>query len=285
MIDPPRARGAGGGRRGARRAGIRAVMITGDHPRTARAHRARARHRRAAGDRVADRRRARRRSTTPRYAAPSASVSVYARVTPEHKLRDRARRCKARGEVVAMTGDGVNDAPALRGGRHRRGDGRSPAPRSRTRPPTWCSPTTTSPPSSPPSRRGGRSTTTSASSCSSCSRPTWARCWPCSSASCFAGVLGLAEAGGAASSLPLLATQILWINLLTDSAPALALGVDPPTPGRHAPAAAPSRRTAIMDRADVVQRSSFFGVVMGGRHPADDRSLPARRPASRGPAA
>jgi hypothetical protein len=43
----------------------------------------------------------------------------------------------------------------------------------------------------------------------------------------LAGVIGL-DATGDAVAVPLLATQILWINLLTDSAPALALGVDPP---------------------------------------------------------
>ena len=47
----------------------------------------------------------------------------------------------------------------------------------------------------------------------------------------FGVVLRIASgcaARGEASALPLLATQILWINLLTDGAPALALGVDPP---------------------------------------------------------
>ena len=43
----------------------------------------------------------------------------------------------------------------------------------------------------------------------------------------LAGVIGL-EDTGEAIAVPLLATQILWINLLTDGAPALALGVDPP---------------------------------------------------------
>jgi P-type Ca2+ transporter type 2C len=47
----------------------------------------------------------------------------------------------------------------------------------------------------------------------------------------LAEVIGLTTAGGGGVVLPLLATQILWINLVTDGAPALALGVDPPDPG------------------------------------------------------
>ncbi len=44
----------------------------------------------------------------------------------------------------------------------------------------------------------------------------------------LAGVLGITQPGTTGVAVPLLATQLLWINLLTDAAPALAMGVDPP---------------------------------------------------------
>jgi Ca2+-transporting ATPase len=92
-----------------RRAGIRAIMITGDHPRTARSIA------RAAGlDSAAV-------ATGTEIAAASdtelrqlvAVTSIFARTTPEQKLR-LVRALRDNGEIVAMIGDGVNDAPALR---------------------------------------------------------------------------------------------------------------------------------------------------------------------------
>ena len=59
----------------------------------------------------------------------------------------------------------------------------------------------------------------------------------------LAGALGLDDTGEAIA-VPLLATQILWINLLTDSAPALAIGVDPPPDDVMAAPAATARPTA-----------------------------------------
>ncbi|MCP4307426.1 MAG: cation-translocating P-type ATPase [bacterium] len=109
MVDPPREE-VPAAVKACRRAGIRPVMITGDHPLTAR---------RIAADVGID--------TVGRavtgaelneidddeLAALVAEVSVYARVSPEHKLRI-VGALQDQGEVVAMTGDGVNDAPALR---------------------------------------------------------------------------------------------------------------------------------------------------------------------------
>ena len=72
----------------------------------------------------------------------------------------------------------------------------------------------------------------------------------------LAGVIGLDDTGEAIA-VPLLATQILWINLLTDGAPALALGVDPPPP--NVMAHAPRRLT---DR--VIDAEMWFGIVFVG---------------------
>ncbi|HEY5946588.1 MAG TPA: cation-translocating P-type ATPase [Kofleriaceae bacterium] len=76
----------------ARAAGIRTIMITGDHPLTARA--------------IATE------MGIVREGEPTDEL-VHARAAPEDKIRI-VRDWKARGEIVAMTGDGVNDAPALR---------------------------------------------------------------------------------------------------------------------------------------------------------------------------
>lgn len=90
-------------------AGIRVVMITGDYPATARAIAEKAGI--AAGETMSGEDISR--LSDEELAARIPAVSVFARVMPEQKLRI-VTALKAAGEVVAMTGDGVNDAPSLK---------------------------------------------------------------------------------------------------------------------------------------------------------------------------
>ena len=108
LWDPPRAEVADALAR-ARAAGIRVVMITGDHPATAE----------TVGEaigirsqRVLTGRDVERMSAEDLRVAVR-EVDVFARAAPEHKLK-LVEALKAAGEVVAVTGDGVNDAPALK---------------------------------------------------------------------------------------------------------------------------------------------------------------------------
>ncbi len=110
LIDPPRPEVAAAIRR-CRQAGVRAVMITGDHAATARAIAAQIgllppRGRVLTGAELAA-------LGERELLAAVDEVSVYARVSPADKLRV-VRALRARGHVVAMTGDGVNDAPAVK---------------------------------------------------------------------------------------------------------------------------------------------------------------------------
>jgi P-type Ca2+ transporter type 2C len=114
MIDPPRAEVRAAVAQ-CRTAGIRPVMITGDHPLTA-LHIARdlgivqeereTSHQVITGQQLAE-------MSVEELEKHVREVSVYARVSPEHKVKI-VEALKDQGEIVAMTGDGVNDAPALK---------------------------------------------------------------------------------------------------------------------------------------------------------------------------
>ena len=222
IIDPPRGE-AKVAIEEARGAGIRVLMITGDHPRTA----ARIAEeldivgpdaRVVTGVEIEE-------LEDTMFADAVHETSVYARVAPEHKLRI-VDALRADGHIVAMTGDGVNDAPALK-----RADigvamgitGTDVAKEAADMILVDDNFATIV-----VAVREGRGIFANIRK--------FLRYLLSSNAgevlTMFLGVIGadligLRTSGGAAAA-PLLATQILWINLLTDSGPALAMGVDPP---------------------------------------------------------
>lgn len=110
MMDPPRPE-TKGAVQNARRAGIRPVMITGDHKLTAS----------AIGEKIGILREGDlavsgpelEKMTEQELEGKLERISIYARVSPEHKLRI-VKAWQRKGHIVAMTGDGVNDAPALK---------------------------------------------------------------------------------------------------------------------------------------------------------------------------
>ncbi len=251
IIDPPRdeAKVAIGQ---AHRAGIRVVMITGDHPRTA----ARiagelgiveAGHPTISGveiDRLDD----------DAFQEVVRNTSVYARVAPEHKLRI-VDALQAEGNVVAMTGDGVNDAPALKTADIGVAMGITGTDVTKEAAKMILADDNFA--TIVAAVEEGRGIFSNIRK--------FLRYLLSSNAGevltmllgvVGAGAIGLRDAGGEVA-VPLLATQILWINLLTDTAPALAMGVDPPPDDVMA---RPPRR--MTDR--VIDREMRAGVIFVG---------------------
>jgi len=224
MIDPPRNEAKDAVAR-AKGAGIRPLMITGDHPRTAAVI---ARELGIAEDGRAITGAELDRLPAEAWAETVAGVSVYARVNPEHKLRivEALRRS---GAVVAMTGDGVNDAPALKRADIGIAMGITGTDVSKQAADVILTDDNFA--SIVAAVEEGRAIFANIRK--------FLRYLMSSNIgevlTMFFGVL-LAErlgvhAQGGGVVLPLLATQILWINLVTDGLPALALGVDPADEG------------------------------------------------------
>ena len=108
FIDPPR-KEVKGAIRICQEAGIKIMMITGDHPETARAIASQVGINNAnvlTGDEIS-------KMTDDNLKKALRNNYVFARVTPEDKLR-LVRLLRENGEIVAVTGDGINDAPALK---------------------------------------------------------------------------------------------------------------------------------------------------------------------------
>ncbi|MEO7588811.1 MAG: cation-translocating P-type ATPase [Arachnia sp.] len=257
IMDPPREEAAAAIRE-AHRAGIRTVMITGDHPITA--------ARIAADLGLAEP------GATAMTGAQldeldeegfrqaTRDVSIYARVAPEHKLRI-VNALKADRQVVAMTGDGVNDAPALKAADI--GVAMGITGTEVTKEAATMILADDNYATIVAAVRQGRAIFDNIRK--------FLRYLLSSNMGevttvffgvVLAGFLGIEDAATAgAIAVPLLATQILWINLVTDSGPALAMGVDPED-GDVMTRSPRGPGDRIIDR-HMWQRVGFIGVVMG----------------------
>jgi Ca2+-transporting ATPase len=187
-----------------------------------------------------------------------ASIGVFARVDPEHKVAI-VRALAARGEIVAMTGDGVNDAAALRSahmGVAMGGTGTEVTKEAGDMILTDDNFATIV-----RAVRAGRSIYDNV--------VTFVRFQLSTNIGAILSFLGATAAGLPA---PLTAIQVLWVNIIMDGPPAMALGVDPPGPDlmSRPPRARDEqilgrRRLASMFRAGVVMAAGTLGVLTAAR--------------------
>jgi Ca2+-transporting ATPase len=225
MLDPPRAEAKEAVVR-AKGAGIRPMMITGDHPKTAAVIAAELG---ITGDGRAVTGAELERMPEAVLDRTVREVSVYARVNPEHKLHI-VRALQRQGATVAMTGDGVNDAPALKTADIGVAMGISGTDVSKEAADMVLADDNFA--SIVAAVEEGRAIFANIRK--------FLRYLLSSNLGevmtmffgvLLADVIGLRAVDGSGVVLPLLATHILWINLVSDGAPALALGVDPADAG------------------------------------------------------
>lgn len=219
MLDAPRPEVIGAVKR-AKEAGIRPIMITGDHPGTAIA---------VAGElgigsdgRVLTGADVEEMKPSDLLSA-AAQVSIYARVNPAHKLRI-VDALQANGDVVAMTGDGVNDAPALKAADIGVAMGITGTDVSKEAADIVLTDDNFA--TIVAAVEEGRAIFTNIQKfLGYLLSSNFGEVLTIFLGVIFARLFGFRE--GNELILPLLATQILWINLITDGPPALALGMEP----------------------------------------------------------
>jgi magnesium-transporting ATPase (P-type) len=188
------------------------------------------------------------------FAEAARTTSVYARVAPQHKLRI-VDALQADGHIVAMTGDGVNDAPALKSADIGIAMGVTGTEVTKQAAKMILADDNFA--TIVEAVREGRGIFDNIRK--------FLRYLLSSNMGevltvflgvVLAGVIGLTAAGEAVV-LPLLATQILWINLITDSGPALAMGIDP-----HTDDVMTRKPRPLTDR--VIDARMWMGVVQIG---------------------
>ena len=253
MIDPPRDEAKDAVAQ-ARSSGIRPIMITGDHPRTAAVI---ARElgisldgRVLAGAELSA-------MSDESLAASVRDVSVFARVSPEHKLRI-VKALQRGGATVAMTGDGVNDAPALKAADIGIAMGITGTDVVKEVADVVLMDDNFA--TIVAAVEEGRAIFSNIRK--------FLRFLLSSNIGevitmfvgvLFADALGL-RSEGRAIVLPLLATQLLWINLVTDGLPALALGIDPAEPGLMARPPRPREEGVLTSQ--MWRGIAFIGAIM-----------------------
>jgi Ca2+-transporting ATPase len=251
MIDPPREEAKGAVAR-AHAAGIRVLMITGDHPETAKVI---ARELGISSDGPVMRGPELEKMTETQLTEAVREISVYARVNPAHKLRI-VKSLQADGAIVAMTGDGVNDAPALKTADIGIAMGIAGTDVSKEAADIVLADDNFA--SIVAAVEEGRAIFSNIRK--------FLRYLLGSNIGevmtmffgvVLADVIGLEHPEGGAVVLPLLATQMLWVNLATDGAPALALGVDPADEGVM-------QRPPRPGEERVVTRKMWFGILLTG---------------------
>ncbi len=251
MIDPPRDE-VKAAVEVARGAGIRTIMITGDHPRTAAAI---ANSLGIASTATAITGTDLEQLSDEALRTTVQGSSVYARVNPEHKLRI-VNALRQNGAVVAMTGDGVNDAPALKAADIGVAMGITGTDVSKEAADIILT----------DDNFATIVTAVGEGRAIFANIQKFLRFLLSSNIgevlTMFAGVvlakvLGLTATDGEVVTAPLLATQLLWINLVTDGAPALALGLDPADPGVM-------KQQPRSQGSGVITRAMWFGIIFVG---------------------